>query len=233
MHTCNFILNVVDEFSKDITGEAVPHKHTNIHMNSEQLYNLMFNMKFTAKQFEKSAKKSEKDSEKEKIQVKKALEKGNVEAARIYAENAIRKRNEGNNFLRLASRIDAAASRVETAVKMQAVTKVMTATVKGMEKVLTAMDPMQVAAVMDQFEQQVGSMDVSLQTMETTFNSAQSSVVPTNEVDTLMEQIADAHNIETRSKISGAQKADDPVFEKQDKEMTDLLEKLKGCSIGA
>ncbi len=51
----------------------------------------------------------------------KALQQGNTEGARIYASNAIRKKSEAINLLRLASRIDAVASRVETAVTMRQV----------------------------------------------------------------------------------------------------------------
>lgn len=46
---------------------------------------------------------------------------GNNDGARIYASNAIRKKTESLNLLRLASRIDAVASRVETAVTMKQV----------------------------------------------------------------------------------------------------------------
>ncbi len=51
----------------------------------------------------------------------KALQKKNVEGAKIYAENAIRKKNESLNYLRLASRVDAVASKVQTAVSMKQV----------------------------------------------------------------------------------------------------------------
>ncbi|KAG8508164.1 Charged multivesicular body protein 1a [Galemys pyrenaicus] len=76
---------------------------------------------FTAKQLEKLAKKAEKDSKAEQAKVKKALQQKNVECARVYAENAIRKKNEGVNWLRMASRVDAVASKVQTAVTMKGV----------------------------------------------------------------------------------------------------------------
>lgn len=65
---------------------------------------------------ERAAKKCEKDEKQQKAKVKKALEQGNVEGARIYAENAIRKKNEGLNYLRMAARIDAVSNRVQTAM---------------------------------------------------------------------------------------------------------------------
>lgn len=45
-----------------------------------------------------------------------ALTQGNIEGARIYAENAIRKKNEGLNYLRMAARVDAVSNRVQTAM---------------------------------------------------------------------------------------------------------------------
>lgn len=43
--------------------------------------------------------------------IKKALQQGNVEGAKIYAENAIRKKNESLSYLRMASKVDAVQSR--------------------------------------------------------------------------------------------------------------------------
>jgi charged multivesicular body protein 1 len=52
-----------------------------------------------------------------------AIQQKNIEGARIYAENAIRKKNEGLNYLRLASRVDAIHSRVQTAITMKGVSQ--------------------------------------------------------------------------------------------------------------
>lgn len=39
-----------------------------------------------------------------------------MEGARIHAENAIRQKNQGLNYLRMSARVDAVASRVQTAL---------------------------------------------------------------------------------------------------------------------
>ena len=70
----------------------------------------------------------------------KALQQGNNDGARIYASNAIRKKSESLNLLRLSSRIDAVASRVETAVTMRQVTGNMTSVVRGMDKAMESMN---------------------------------------------------------------------------------------------
>lgn len=55
-----------------------------------------------------------------------ALHQKNTECARVYAENAIRKKNEAVNLLRLSSRVDAVASKVQTAVTMKSVSSFLT-----------------------------------------------------------------------------------------------------------
>ena len=71
---------------------------------SKQLENTLFNLKFSAKSLVRESKKCEKAEKEEKAKVKKAIQKGNTEGARIYAENAIRNKNqvfyERENFIR-------------------------------------------------------------------------------------------------------------------------------------
>ncbi len=52
----------------------------------------LFQLKFTSKQLSRQSKKAAKDAQTEQNKLKKALQKGDVEQARIYAANAIRKR---------------------------------------------------------------------------------------------------------------------------------------------
>ena len=69
-----------------------------------------------------------------------AIQQNHPDIAKIYAQNAIRKQNEKLNLLRLGSRIDAVASRVQTAVTMRAVTGSMAGVVRGMDTAMKAMD---------------------------------------------------------------------------------------------
>ena len=43
----------------------------------------------------------------------------NKETAQVYAENAIRKKNEGLNYLRMAARVDAVQAKVQSAMTMK------------------------------------------------------------------------------------------------------------------
>ncbi|ETO31056.1 hypothetical protein RFI_06065 [Reticulomyxa filosa] len=100
----------------------------------------LFNLRFTAKSLTRESKKCEKDVKANKKKCKQAMEKGNSEGARIYAENAIRLHNQSLNYLKLSSRIDAVAARVNTAVQMGKLTNNMTKIVGSMDSVMKTMD---------------------------------------------------------------------------------------------
>ena len=53
--------------------------------------------------------------------MRQCLEKGDPERARIYAENAVRKKSESVSYLRMSAKVDAVASRVQSAVTMKGV----------------------------------------------------------------------------------------------------------------
>ena len=52
----------------------------------------------------------------------------------------MRKKTEGNNFLRLSSRLDAVASRIQTAITMKQVAGSMGSLVKGLDSAMRSMD---------------------------------------------------------------------------------------------
>uniref|UniRef100_A0A7N6A3I2 Charged multivesicular body protein 1B n=1 Tax=Anabas testudineus TaxID=64144 RepID=A0A7N6A3I2_ANATE len=68
---------------------------------------------FAAKELQRNSKKCDKEEKLEKAKVKKAIQKGNMEVARIHAENAIRQKNQSVNFLRMSARISALMDKFE------------------------------------------------------------------------------------------------------------------------
>lgn len=68
------------------------------------------------KELERNSKKCEKERKQEEVKAKKAIQKGNMDVARIHAENAIRQKSQSVNYLRMSARVDAVASRVQSAL---------------------------------------------------------------------------------------------------------------------
>ncbi|XP_038068010.1 charged multivesicular body protein 1a-like [Patiria miniata] len=169
-----------------------------------KIEDVLFQLKFTTKQLERSAKKCEKDQKVQQSKVKKAIEQKNIEGARIYAENVIRKKNEGLNFLRMASRVDAVSSRVQSALMMKELTKSMGSVVKGMDSVLKSMDLQKIAGVMEKFEKQFEDLDVHTQVMEGSMGQATTLTTPVNEVDKLIQEVAEENGLEMISELNEA-----------------------------
>jgi charged multivesicular body protein 1 len=120
----------------------------------------LITFRLTSKEMARSARKCDKNMAIQKEKLKKAIEQGNMEGAKIYAQNVIREKNQSLNFLKLGSRIDAVASRLETAIRMQQVNKTMQMTVKGMSNAMKNMQVEQIASTMQEFEKQFEDMDV-------------------------------------------------------------------------
>lgn len=132
------------------------------------------------------------------------MEKGNLDGARIHAETAIREKNQAQNYLRLSGRIGAVCQRVETAVRMQAVTKNMSGVVVAMDDIMKeTMDVSKLTKIMDKFEQQFEDMDIASKTMENSMQSSMAVSTPENEVDSLMQLVADEHGLEFEAQLDG------------------------------
>ncbi|XP_022539457.1 charged multivesicular body protein 1b isoform X1 [Astyanax mexicanus] len=161
----------------------------------------LFNLKFAAKELERNAKKCDKEEKAEKAKVKKAIQKGNTEVARIHAENAIRQKNQSINFLRMSARVDAVAARVQTAVTTNKVTKSMGGVVKSMDATLKSMNLEKISALMDKFESQFETLDVQTAQMEDTMGNTTTLTTPQNEVESLMHEMADEAGLDLNMEL--------------------------------
>ena len=173
----------------------------------DKLLEQIFNLKFTAKQLQRSAVKCEKDEKAERLKVKKAIEKNNMEGAKIYAQNAIRKKHEQINYLKLASRLDAVVSRLDTQAKMQMVNKNMMGITKNLEKALASNNLEKIAATMQQFEKQFENLDLQTQVVDGVMSQQAAMSTPEDEVSALMLQVADEHGLELQMGLPGASTA--------------------------
>ncbi|KAJ8497264.1 hypothetical protein OPV22_007816 [Ensete ventricosum] len=161
-----------------------------------KLMNQIMELKFTAKSLQRQARKCEKEEKSEKLKVKKAIEKGNMDGARIYAQNAIRKRTEQMNYLRLSSRLDAVVARLDTQAKMQVIGKSMGSIVKSLDAALATGNLQKMSETMDQFERQFVNMEVQAEFMEGAMAGSTSLSTPETEVNSLMQQVADDYGLE-------------------------------------
>jgi charged multivesicular body protein 1 len=164
--------------------------------NSVSLEDELINLRLTSKAMVRSSEKCQKNAKAASAKVKKAIQQNNPDGARIYAQDAIREKNQALNCLRLASRIDAVSSRLDTAVRMNQLTISMGGVVKGMSKGLQAM------------------------------NATTATITPAEQVDELIQKVADENSLELSEAFSqaGPVGKKTPVLKVQDQPDKDDLE---------
>ncbi|KAF4519956.1 hypothetical protein B566_EDAN005455 [Ephemera danica] len=197
-----------------------------LHEPSENL----FNLKFAVKELERNSKRCDKEEKAEKLKCKKAIQKGNIEGARIHAENAIRQKNQSLNYLRMSARVDAVASRVQTALTTRKVTQSMAGVVKAMDSAMKSMNLEKISTLMDKFEHQFEDLDVQSSYMENAMSQTTTTTVPQNDVEGLMQQVADEAGLELKMELPqeqlGTIGASTQVSQEQD-ELTQRLARLR------
>ncbi|XP_043188874.1 charged multivesicular body protein 1b-like [Amphibalanus amphitrite] len=186
----------------------------------------LFNLKFAAKEMVRNSKKCEKEEKAEKAKLKKAIQKGNMEGARIHAENAIRQKNQALNYLKMSARVDAVASRVQTAVQTRKVTQSMGGVVKSMDAAMRSMNLEKISALMDKFEHQFEDLDVQSSYMDSAMGQTVATNVPTNDVDNLMSQVADEAGLELNMELPQGQQGSVGLSTAASAEQDELTQRL-------
>ncbi|CAG9853699.1 unnamed protein product [Phyllotreta striolata] len=199
-------------------------------MSSSAMEKHLFNLKFAVKELERNSKRCDKEEKQEKAKTKQAIQKGNMEVARIHAENAIRQKNQSLNYLRMSARVDAVASKIQSAVTTRKVTNSMAGVVKAMDAAMKSMNLEKISQVMDKFEQQFEDLGVQTDVLENTMGQTTTTLVPTNDVDSLMQQVADEAGLELNMELpqqpTGTQIGTATASQEQD-ELTQRLARLR------
>jgi charged multivesicular body protein 1 len=146
--------------------------------------------------------------------------------ARLYATNSVRHSNHRIQLLTLASRIDAVAARVQTAITMRTVTQSMAQTVRGMDAALKSMDLEKIGVVMEKFESQFEDLDVVSGYYETVAGGVESQAVGAEghgEVEALMGRVADEAGVELSKGLEEGQVPNEELKTNQQAELEEGL----------
>ena len=98
--------------------------------------------------------------------------------------------------MKLASRLDAVVSRLDTQAKMGMVTKNLGIIVKGLEKSMNSNSLENIAATMNQFEKQFENLDLQTAVVDNVMGAQANLSTPEEDVTALMQQVADEHGLE-------------------------------------
>jgi len=119
-------------------------------------------------------------------------------------QNAIRKKSEALNYLKLGSRLDAVVSRLETQAKMNVVNKSFATIVRSLERSLATNNLEQVSQTMDAFERAFENLDVQAECVEGAMGRNTAMATPPDQVAALLTQVAEEHNLELSLELPAA-----------------------------
>lgn len=164
---------------------------------------IAFKMKMTSKHVGRQAQKCVKMQGVEERKAKDALSKGNIAGARIFAENAIRNKNQAFSYMKLQSQLDAVASKVQAQEVRAQVANDMQSVTQSLDQALGTMDVQQLAQTMDKFVGQSEDMDLQTKFMDSAIGESTTASTPQNEVDGLLSRINDEHQLNQQHLIDG------------------------------
>lgn len=165
---------------------------------------VIFKMRYSSKTIGRQATRSEKQIAVEERKAKEALAKGNIDGARIYAENAIRNRSESLGYLKLQSQLEAVAAKLHSQNIRAQVSDNMGAVTTNLSEALNTMDVTQISLTMEKFIQQSEDLDLQTKLMDDSIGESTASSTPQGQVDSLLKRIADENHLEIESKLQPA-----------------------------
>ena len=170
--------------------------------NKQSIPDTVFELRLKKNELNRLSQKCAKEEKAEKMKVKRAIEQGNREGAHIYGQNAIRKKHESLQYMRMAAKMDAVASRLDGAARSMDVSDSISKTVPQLSKALKKMSVEEITTNMDEFEQMFEDLDVRTEYMGAAIDSTTATTTPADEVDQLIAQVGEEHQLDVQEMMS-------------------------------
>lgn len=196
---------------------------------SRELENSIFELKFSAKQLQRGSKTAKKNAAAERKKVLKAMQEGNEDIAKIHAQNCTRQNQQALNFLRLASRMEAVAARVQAAQNMNMIGFNIKRVNRVIGMSLKSMNLEQSFSTMETFDKQCEELDTQLAVMEESMSLTVASEQPEDQVHNLMREVADEAGLSLSDdlQVEPQKKVEEVQPEQVDEEARALEDRFK------
>ena len=156
----------------------------------------LIELKMATQRLRSHARRCNKEQQQELTRLQDAIKKQNYELAQLYAQNAIRKKNENVMYTRLEHRIDAIYSKLQTAYTLKNATKSIEKSVSKIKAAVNSDDLNYVMNVMDDLEKVSDNMEVHAESIGNVVSNVTSMSTPQESVDELIQQVATQHGLD-------------------------------------
>ena len=188
---------------------------------SDKLFETIFEFKMQAKELGKQAKKSEKERDVMYEKVKKAISENKPEAAKLYATDAIRKRNEAVKYEMLSYKLEAVHSKLKSAYQTTKLNENMSKIVNSMSNALGTMDLVKISENMGQFEKMFDDLDANAQLMDKAMDNIDAGSYAERDVSNLIMQVAQMNSMQVSNQFDEIVQNSDPKL------VNELIQKEK------
>jgi charged multivesicular body protein 1 len=193
---------------------------------SDQLFETIFEFKMQAKELSKQSKKLEKERDQMYERVKKAIADNKPEAAKLYATDAIRKRNEAVKYEILSYKLEAVHSKLKSAYQTTKLNENMSKSVISMQNALGTMDLVKISENMNSFEKMFDDLDANAQLMDKAMDNIDAGSYAERDVSNLIMQVAQMNSIQVSKEF------DDIVQNSDPKVVNEMISKEKSLNKG-
>lgn len=176
----------------------------------DQLFETIFEFKMQAKELLKMSKKAEKEKDMMYEKVKKAIAENKPEAAKLYASDAIRKRNEAIKYEILGYKLEGVHSKLKAAYQTTKLNDNMSKMVTAMSSALGAMDLVKISENMGQFEKIFDDLDANAQLMDKAMDNIDAGSYAEQDVSNLIMQVAQQNGLEVMNAFDEIKATSDP-----------------------
>lgn len=178
---------------------------------SDLLFETIFEFKMQAKSLAKESKRAERERDQMYEKVKKAIAENKPEAAKLYATDAIRKRNEAVKYEMLSYKLEAVHSKLKSALQTTKLNENMSKMVFSMSSALGTMDLVKISENMSQFEKVFDDLDANSQLIDKAMDNIDAGSYAERDVSNLIMQVAQLNGIQVSKEFESIKDNSDPV----------------------
>lgn len=179
----------------------------------DELFDSMFEFKQQAKEFKRQSNIAAKEEAKAKEKVKKAIERGDMDSARLFADEAIRSKNQIHQYLVMSSKLEIVASKLSDAYKKQNLTQTMINLTQKMGVAMKGMNLVEMTEGMKNFEKIFDDLEIKTQVMTSSLeNITGATAQDQKSVDNLIKNVAAEHNLKIQDEFDISVKNPNAVY---------------------
>ncbi|CDJ62393.1 Charged multivesicular body protein 1a, related [Eimeria necatrix] len=174
--------------------------------NHHSVLPVILDLRIKARELKRQSDRCYRESLQEREKIRRALLRQNQEGARIFAQNYVRKKQEGLNSLHMSSKLEAVASRLDGAHRSHQASRLTTrihSVASGLSGALRKLDSSSSLREIELFSKLFDDLDVRSDSVSSLLDASTSSAVPAQQVDKVLTEVASTFGISLEDQPEG------------------------------